>query len=216
MSPIFSIPAADRTGRLADRRTALPTGFFSANSGAEANEAAIKLARKYFKDQGAPGALPGRQHEAIVSWPHHGHLVGHRAGEGAQRLRSHPGGLRFRALQRHRGIELPPWGRPPAPSCSSRSRAKAASSSARTAITCPGAQLCDETGCLLIFDEVQTGIGRTGKLFAYEHFGVTPDIMTLAKALGNGLPIGAMLATEKAAAAFVPARMPVPSAARPW
>jgi len=65
-------------------------------------------------------------------------------------------------------------------------------------------QLCNETGCLLIFDEVQTGIGRTGKLFAYEHFGVTPDIMTLAKALGNGLPIGAMLATERAAAAFVP------------
>ena len=65
-------------------------------------------------------------------------------------------------------------------------------------------KLCDETGCLLIFDEVQTGIGRTGKLFAYEHFGVTPDIMTLAKALGNGLPIGAMLATEKVATAFVP------------
>jgi acetylornithine/N-succinyldiaminopimelate aminotransferase len=64
--------------------------------------------------------------------------------------------------------------------------------------------VCDETGCLLIFDEVQTGMGRTGKLFAYEHFGVTPDIMTLAKALGNGLPIGAMLATENAAAAFSP------------
>jgi acetylornithine aminotransferase len=65
-------------------------------------------------------------------------------------------------------------------------------------------RLCDEKGCLLIFDEVQTGIGRTGKLFAYEHFGVAPDILTLAKALGNGLPIGAMLATEKAASAFVP------------
>jgi acetylornithine/N-succinyldiaminopimelate aminotransferase len=65
-------------------------------------------------------------------------------------------------------------------------------------------KLCDDSGCLLIFDEVQTGIGRTGKLFAYEHFGVAPDIMTLAKALGNGLPIGAMLATEKVAAAFGP------------
>ena len=63
-------------------------------------------------------------------------------------------------------------------------------------------QLCDESGCLLIFDEVQTGIGRTGRLFAHTHFGVAPDIMTLAKALGNGMPIGAMLATEKAAAAF--------------
>ena len=65
-------------------------------------------------------------------------------------------------------------------------------------------KLCDETGCLLIFDEVQTGVGRTGRLFAYEHFDVAPDILTLAKALGNGLPIGAMLATEKAASAFVP------------
>jgi acetylornithine aminotransferase len=64
--------------------------------------------------------------------------------------------------------------------------------------------LCDEAGLLLIFDEIQTGMGRTGKLFAYEHFGVTPDIMTLAKALANGLPMGAMLAKEQVASAFTP------------
>jgi acetylornithine aminotransferase len=64
-------------------------------------------------------------------------------------------------------------------------------------------ELCDKTGSLLIFDEIQTGIGRTGKLFAYQHFGVEPDIMTLAKALGNGLPIGAMLAKDHIASAFV-------------
>ena len=63
-------------------------------------------------------------------------------------------------------------------------------------------RICDDHGALLIFDEVQTGIGRTGNLFAYEHFGVSPDIMTLAKALGNGLPIGAMLAREEVASAF--------------
>ncbi len=64
--------------------------------------------------------------------------------------------------------------------------------------------MCDETGSILIFDEIQTGIGRTGKLFGYEHYDVTPDIMTLAKALGNGLPIGAMLAKEEIAKAFTP------------
>ncbi len=65
-------------------------------------------------------------------------------------------------------------------------------------------QLCDQKGMLLVFDEVQCGLGRTGKLFAHEHFGVTPDIMALAKALAGGLPMGALLATEAAAQGFVP------------
>jgi acetylornithine aminotransferase/acetylornithine/N-succinyldiaminopimelate aminotransferase len=64
--------------------------------------------------------------------------------------------------------------------------------------------LCDRHDLLLIFDEVQTGMGRTGTLFAYEQCGITPDIMTLAKALGNGMPIGAMLTTEKIGAVFTP------------
>lgn len=59
-------------------------------------------------------------------------------------------------------------------------------------------ELCDRHGALLIFDEVQTGVGRTGSLYAYQHYGVTPDIMTLAKGLGGGVPVGAMLATERA------------------
>jgi acetylornithine aminotransferase len=78
-------------------------------------------------------------------------------------------------------------------------------------VRCPDAEylqtvrkICDETGTLLIFDEIQTGMGRTGELFAYQHFGIEPDIMTLAKALANGLPIGAMLARERVAAAFGP------------
>ena len=64
--------------------------------------------------------------------------------------------------------------------------------------------VCDEYGLMLIFDEVQCGLGRTGKLFAHQWGGVTPDIMAVAKALGNGFPIGACLATEKAAVGMVP------------
>jgi acetylornithine/succinyldiaminopimelate/putrescine aminotransferase len=64
--------------------------------------------------------------------------------------------------------------------------------------------LCDENDALLAMDEIQTGLGRTGRLFAYENFDVTPDVMTLAKGLANGLPMGALLATDKAAQAFVP------------
>lgn len=65
-------------------------------------------------------------------------------------------------------------------------------------------RICDETGILLILDEVQTGIGRTGKMFAYQHYGITPDIMALAKALGGGMAIGAMVAREGISAALTP------------
>jgi len=67
-------------------------------------------------------------------------------------------------------------------------------------------RLCDENGALLIFDEVTTGVGRTGKWFAYQHYDVTPDIMTMAKALGGGIAIGAMMATEEVAASLLPGK----------
>src|SRR6202011_4077879 len=65
-------------------------------------------------------------------------------------------------------------------------------------------QLCDDNGILLIFDEVQTGMGRTGELFAHKRLGVAPDVMSLAKALGGGFPIGACLATAEAASGMTP------------
>ncbi|WP_258873634.1 aminotransferase class III-fold pyridoxal phosphate-dependent enzyme, partial [Klebsiella pneumoniae] len=64
-------------------------------------------------------------------------------------------------------------------------------------------QLCDQHNALLIFDEVQTGVGRTGELYAYMHYGVTPDVLTTAKALGGGFPIGALLATEACASVML-------------
>ncbi len=67
-------------------------------------------------------------------------------------------------------------------------------------------RLCDENGAVMILDEVQTGIGRTGKWFGYQHFGVEPDIITMAKALGGGVAIGAMMATEEIAASLVPGK----------
>ena len=65
-------------------------------------------------------------------------------------------------------------------------------------------KICDDRGILMILDEVQVGMGRTGKLFSHEHYGIKPDIMTLAKALGNGFPVGAMLSIDRVAHAFVP------------
>ena len=64
--------------------------------------------------------------------------------------------------------------------------------------------LCEEKGLLLIFDEIQCGMGRTGTMFAYENYGVRPDIVTLAKALGGGLPMGAFIATDEVSASFWP------------
>jgi acetylornithine/N-succinyldiaminopimelate aminotransferase len=176
---------------------------FFCNSGAEANEAALKLVRKYFNDRGETG----RRRVVAMERSFHGRTFATLSATGQEKVRQgfEPvlAGFEFvpfndiAALARvvsdqTAAVVLEPVQgeggvRPPAPGYLQAVRA-----------------LCDDAGALLVFDEIQTGIGRTGKLFAHEHFGVQPDIMTLAKALANGLPIGAMLATEKAAAAFGP------------
>jgi acetylornithine aminotransferase len=174
---------------------------FFCNSGAEANEAALKLVRKYFNDRGAVG----RRRVVAMERSFHGRTMATLSATGQEKVRQgfEPvlGGFEFvpfndiDALARvvdeaTAAVVLEPVQgeggvRPPAPGYLQAVRA-----------------LCDDAGALLVFDEIQTGIGRTGKLFAHEHFGVQPDIMTLAKALANGLPMGAMLATEEIAAAF--------------
>jgi acetylornithine/N-succinyldiaminopimelate aminotransferase len=176
---------------------------FFCNSGAEANEAAIKLARRY-----GAAHLGGRYEILSTHNSFHGRTLATLTATGQEKVRAGydplPAGFRqipFDDLtaaeeaidpEKTVGILVEPI-------------------QGEGGINVPGddylrglRELCDRRRLLLIFDEVQTGMGRTGKLFGYEHFGVTPDIMTLAKALGGGLPLGAMLARETVAQSFVP------------
>ena len=168
--------------------------FFS-NSGAEANEAAIKLARHYSKDHYGPN----RHVILTMENSFHGRTMATLSATGQERIRKG-----FEPLLE--GFRYVPF--------NDLHALKAAVDESVCAvllepiqgeggIVVPDSdylrgvrQICDAHNLLLIVDEIQVGMGRTGKLFAYQHFGITPDIMTLAKALGNGLPIGAMLAKE--------------------
>lgn len=172
---------------------------FMANSGAEANEAAIKLARI------ASGE--GRYEIISLEGSFHGRTLATVAATAQPKF--------------HQGFEPLPEGFVYADFGDTQAIEKLITTKT-CAILCEPLQgeggvrplgqeylqslrkLCDAHNLLLIFDEVQTGMGRTGSLFAYQQLGVTPDIMTVAKALGNGLPIGAMVTTEKLAASFVP------------
>ena len=176
---------------------------FFCNSGAEANEAAIKLARKYFYDKGQTG----RYRIIAMEQSFHGRTMGSLSATGQAKIRKG-----FEPVLD--GFEFVPFNDLEA------LRAKLDETvcavllepiQGEGGIVCPDPdylpavrRMCDETGTLMMLDEIQTGMGRTGKLFAYEHAGAAPDIMTLAKALGNGLPIGAMLAREAVANAFGP------------
>jgi acetylornithine aminotransferase len=176
---------------------------FFCNSGAEANEAAIKLARKYSSDNYAP------QRNQIITTlaSFHGRTLATITATGQEKMQKGfapliPGfsyvpfgdisalkaqindntcAIMIEPIQGEGGVNLPPAG-----------YIKAVR------------ELCDERDLLLILDEVQTGMGRTGKLFAYEHEGIEPDIMSLAKALAGGAPIGAMVFREKYADSFGP------------
>jgi acetylornithine aminotransferase len=176
---------------------------FFCNSGAEANEAAIKLARKYFKDKGHPERF------TIISMQQsfHGRTMATLSATGQEKIRKG-----FDPVLS--GFSFVPFDDIDALDAAMDERTCAVMLEpiqGEGGIRCPGPDylrhvrdLCDRRGVLMILDEIQTGMGRTGRLFAHEHDGATPDIMTLAKALANGLPIGAMLATDTVAAAFGP------------
>jgi acetylornithine/N-succinyldiaminopimelate aminotransferase len=197
----YTMPQTELAAWLVDHSFA--DRVFFCNSGAEANEAAIKLARKYFKDRGEPDRY--RIISMIQSF--HGRTLGTLSATGQDKIKQG-----FSPILE--GFDFVPFNdfqaireKISASTCAILLEPVQGEGGIRGAdpqFLKNIRRLCDETGTLLIFDEIQTGIGRTGKLFAYEHFGVEPDIMTLAKALANGLPIGAMLAKDSVAAAFVP------------
>ncbi len=176
---------------------------FFCNSGAEANEAAIKLVRKYFKDRGAPE----RFRIITMEGSFHGRTIATLSATGQAKIQKG-----FEPLVE--GFDIVPFNDLDAVQDVITGQTCAIMLEpiqGEGGVRCPASgyleglrNLCDQERLLLVFDEVQTGMGRTGKLFAYEHFGMTPDIMTLAKALANGLPMGAMLAKERVAASFTP------------
>jgi acetylornithine/N-succinyldiaminopimelate aminotransferase len=176
---------------------------FFCNSGAEANEAAIKLARKYSRDTYGP-----ERYEIITAAESfHGRTMATVSATGQEKVQ------RFFDPLLH-GFKHVPFNDAPALAAAVTANSCAVmlepiQGEGGVNVPDPGylrevRQICDTHGLLLILDEVQTGLGRTGKLFAHEHFGVVPDIMTLAKALAGGAPIGTMLAKDRFAAAFSP------------
>ena len=173
---------------------------FFCNSGAEANEAAIKIARKYFHDAGSD-----RRTVITATNSFHGRLLSTLTATGQDKVKI--------------GFDPLPPGFVHVPLNDLGALANAIDESTAAVLLEPlqgegGVNLadpeylrevralCDKHGILLMLDEVQTGIGRTGKMFAFEHAGIQPDVLTLAKGLGGGVPIGAMLASDRVAAAF--------------
>jgi acetylornithine/N-succinyldiaminopimelate aminotransferase len=176
---------------------------FFANSGAEANEGAIKLCRRYSREK----CGPGRHRIISMENSFHGRTLGTLSATGQEKF--HKG---FEPLLE--GFKFVPFndlGALAATVDDSVCAVLLEPIQGEGGVCLPDAdylkgvrQLCDEKKLLLVLDEIQCGLGRTGRLFAYEHYGIKPDVMTLAKALAGGLPMGALLATEEVAAAFVP------------
>jgi acetylornithine aminotransferase/acetylornithine/N-succinyldiaminopimelate aminotransferase len=202
VSNLYHIEPQIRLGQLLCERSFADRAFFC-NSGAEANEAAIKLARKYAKDRWSSDRVE------IVAMHHafHGRTLATVTATGNPKylhgFEPLVPGFKHVPYNDLRAVER---------AMDSRTCAVLVEPvQGEGGVNVPGddylpglRRLCDEAGVLLILDEVQTGMGRTGTLFAYQHWGVEPDILTLAKALAGGLPMGAMLAREEVAASFVP------------
>ena len=173
---------------------------FLCNSGAEANEVAIKLVRKWATAQGRPpeqrviltfrGSFHGRTLATVTA------TAQPKYQEGYEPL---PGGFRYADFNDVAQLEAAMAGGDVAAVMFEPVQGKGGVMPASAEFMRRARELCDQHGALLVLDEIQVGMGRTGELFAHWNWGVTPDIVTLAKALGCGFPVGAMLAGPKVA-----------------
>ncbi len=201
VSNLYGSPQGEALARRLTELTFADTVFFT-NSGAEAVECAIKTARRYHHAKGNP-----HKHELITfANAFHGRTLGTISATNQEKLRDGfapllPGftvvpfddlDAATKAIGDHTaGFLVEPV------------RGEGGVRPASQAFMRGLRQLCDERDLMLVLDEVQCGVARTGKLFAHEHYGITPDIMASAKGIGGGFPMGACLATEKAAAGMV-------------
>ncbi|WP_350336123.1 aspartate aminotransferase family protein [Coralliovum pocilloporae] len=202
VSNIYGIPGQERLGRRLCEATFADRVFFT-NSGAEALECAIKTARRCFYDRGEAdrfeiitfeGAFHGRTLGTIAAGGNEKYLEGFgpKADGFTQIVHGDLDVVKKAVSARTAALLIEPI------------QGESGIRSADPTFLRGLRQIADEAGCLLIFDEVQTGVGRTGRLFAHELFGVEPDIMAVAKGIGGGFPLGACLARESVAAGMVP------------
>jgi acetylornithine/N-succinyldiaminopimelate aminotransferase len=200
VSNIYRIPDQERLAARLCAATFAEEVFFT-NSGAEAVELALKVARRHQSARGCPeridvitfeGAFHGRTYAAVTAGGNEAYLEGF-----GPRL---PGyvHLPFGDMDALKAAVGPTTAAILIEPVQGEGGARAVSDADLRLMR----QLCDEQGALLMFDEIQSGMGRTGRLFAYEWSGVTPDVMCVAKALGGGFPVGALLATHHAAGAM--------------
>ncbi|HLZ72484.1 MAG TPA: acetylornithine transaminase [Dehalococcoidia bacterium] len=201
ISNVFYSEPQVQLAELLVRHSALDRAWFC-NSGAEANEAAIKLARKW-------GGMHKQGASEIISTENgfHGRTLAAITASGTERYKQPfaplPGGfvvVPFNDIEAMRAAVTPHTCAILLEPIQGEGGVNLPSAGYLAAVR----QLCDEQHILLILDEVQTGVGRTGTLWGYQQYGAEPDIMTLAKGLAGGVPIGAILAKEPVAACFVP------------
>jgi len=197
----YSEPQVQLARRLVD--LSFGDKVFFGNSGAEANEAALKLARKYATEKFGPE----RYQIITMKNSFHGRTLATLTATGQEKVHKGfaplPVGFSYAEFNNIASVESRITEQTAAILIEPVQGEGGVTVASRTFMERLRA-LCTEHQILLIFDEIQTGIGRTGTMFAYQHFGIEPDIMTLAKGLGGGVPISACLATDDIARAFVP------------